>query len=56
MFGGNCVMAAVVVTEHWQWQEYYYQYAFEAYHEWICWEKVLIPMCDLYLPMDLWKI
>jgi hypothetical protein len=30
MLGGNCVMAAVVVTAHWQWQEYYYQYAFEA--------------------------
>jgi hypothetical protein len=30
MLGGNCVMAAVVVTAHWQRQEYYYQYAFEA--------------------------
>ncbi len=26
------------------------------HHEWICWKKVLIPMCDLYLPMDLRKI
>jgi hypothetical protein len=24
--------------------------------EWICWEKVLIPMCDLYLPVDLRKM
>jgi hypothetical protein len=30
MLGGNCVMAAVTVTAHWQWQEYYYQYVFEA--------------------------
>jgi hypothetical protein len=30
MLGGNCVMAAVVVTAHWQQQEYYYLYAFEA--------------------------
>jgi hypothetical protein len=30
MLVGNCVMAAVVVTAHWQRQEYYYQYAFEA--------------------------
>ncbi len=30
MLGGYCVMAAVVVTAHWQQQEYYYQYALEA--------------------------
>jgi hypothetical protein len=30
MLGSNCVMAAVVVTAHWQQQEYYYQYALEA--------------------------
>jgi hypothetical protein len=30
MLGGNCVMVAMVVTAHWQWQEYDYQYAFEA--------------------------
>jgi hypothetical protein len=30
MLGDDCVMAAVVVTAHWQQQEYYYQYALEA--------------------------
>jgi hypothetical protein len=30
MLGGNCVMVGVVVTAHWQRQEYYSQYAFEA--------------------------
>ncbi len=30
MLGSDCVMAAVVVTAHWQQQEYYYQYALEA--------------------------
>jgi hypothetical protein len=30
MLGSNCVMAAVVVTPHWQQQDYYYQYALEA--------------------------
>jgi hypothetical protein len=30
MLGGNCVMTAVMVTAHWQQQEYYCQYALEA--------------------------
>jgi hypothetical protein len=30
MLGGNCMMAAVVVTAHWQQQDYCYQYALEA--------------------------